>query len=170
VKLTLGFTIALVVLVIFAFLRSFWATVIPSITVPLALVGTFAVLYLGGYSLDNLSLMALTLAVGLVVDDAIVMLENIYRYLEKGDRLYDRVDQHLADRRLHPLVVYERHRRPALSRVRRDRRGRDRAVGDHRADLVADNGGAGVARPALGPARAALRVERARVRAHDPRV
>jgi hydrophobe/amphiphile efflux-1 (HAE1) family protein len=85
VKLTLGFTIALVVLVIFAFLRSFWATVIPSITVPLALVGTFAVLYLGGYSLDNLSLMALTLAVGLVVDDAIVMLENIYRYLEKGD-------------------------------------------------------------------------------------
>ncbi len=85
VKLTLGFTIALVVLVIFAFLRSFWATVIPNITVPLALVGTFAVLYLGGYSLDNLSLMALTLAVGLVVDDAIVMLENIYRYLEKGD-------------------------------------------------------------------------------------
>ena len=85
VKITLGFTIVLVVLVIFAFLRSFWATVIPSITVPLALVGTFAVLYLGGYSLDNLSLMALTLAVGLVVDDAIVMLENIYRYLEKGE-------------------------------------------------------------------------------------
>jgi HAE1 family hydrophobic/amphiphilic exporter-1 len=85
VKLTLGFTIVLVVLVIFAFLRNFWATVIPSITVPLALVGTFAVLYLGGDSLDNLSLMALTLAVGLVVDDAIVMLENIYRYLEQGD-------------------------------------------------------------------------------------
>jgi multidrug efflux pump subunit AcrB len=79
------FTIVLVVLVIFIFLRSFWATVIPSITVPLSLVGTFAVLYLGGYSLDNLSLMALTLAVGLVVDDAIVMLENIFRYLEEGD-------------------------------------------------------------------------------------
>jgi len=75
----------LVILVIFIFLRSFWATVIPSLTVPLSLVGTFAVLYIGGYSLDNLSLMALTLAVGLVVDDAIVMLENIFRYLEQGD-------------------------------------------------------------------------------------
>src|SRR5689334_900520 len=85
VKLTLAFTVALVILVIFAFLRSFWATLIPSITVPLSLVGTFAVLYIGGYSLDNLSLMALTLAVGLVVDDAIVMLENIFRYLEHGD-------------------------------------------------------------------------------------
>ena len=77
--------VVLVIIVIFLFLRSFWATVIPSVTVPLSLVGTFAVLYLGGYSLDNLSLMALTLAVGLVVDDAIVMLENIFRYLEQGD-------------------------------------------------------------------------------------
>ncbi|HTZ38417.1 MAG TPA: efflux RND transporter permease subunit [Stellaceae bacterium] len=85
VKMTLGFTIVLVVIVIFVFLRSLWATVIPSITVPLSLVGSFAVLYLGGYSLDNLSLMALTLAVGLVVDDAVVMLENIFRYLEQGD-------------------------------------------------------------------------------------
>jgi hydrophobe/amphiphile efflux-1 (HAE1) family protein len=85
VKLTLGFTVVLVILVIFIFLRSFWATVIPSVTVPLSLVGTFAVLYLAGDSLDNLSLMGLTLAVGLVVDDAIVMLENIYRYLEQGD-------------------------------------------------------------------------------------
>src|SRR5437660_2736418 len=85
VKRTLGFTVVLVVLVIFLFLRSFWATMIPSITVPLSLVGTFSVLYLCGYSLDNLSLMALTLAVGLVVDDAIVMLENIFRYLEHGD-------------------------------------------------------------------------------------
>ncbi|MBV8776619.1 MAG: efflux RND transporter permease subunit, partial [Alphaproteobacteria bacterium] len=85
VKKTLGFTIVLVVAVIFAFLRSLWATVIPSITVPLSLVGSFAVLYLCGYSLDNLSLMALTLAVGLVVDDAVVMLENIFRHLEQGD-------------------------------------------------------------------------------------
>jgi multidrug efflux pump subunit AcrB len=85
VQLTLCFTVVLVVLVIFAFLRSFWAMMIPSVAIPLALVGTFAVLYLGGYSLDNLSLMALTLAVGLVVDDAIVMLENIFRYLEQGD-------------------------------------------------------------------------------------
>jgi hydrophobe/amphiphile efflux-1 (HAE1) family protein len=85
VKKTLGFTIVLVIIVIFVFLRSLWATVIPSITVPLSLVGAFAVLYVGGYSLDNLSLMALTLAVGLVVDDAVVMLENIFRYLEEGD-------------------------------------------------------------------------------------
>jgi hydrophobe/amphiphile efflux-1 (HAE1) family protein len=85
VKLTLMFTVTLVVLVIFVFLRSFWATVIPSITVPLSLFGTLPILYVLGDSLDNLSLMGLTLAVGLVVDDAIVMLENIYRYLEQGD-------------------------------------------------------------------------------------
>jgi hydrophobe/amphiphile efflux-1 (HAE1) family protein len=85
VKLTLVLTIILVVLVVFVFLRSFWATVIPSITVPLSLAGTFAVMYLCGESLDNLSLMGLSLAIGLVVDDAIVMLENIYRYLEQGD-------------------------------------------------------------------------------------
>jgi hydrophobe/amphiphile efflux-1 (HAE1) family protein len=85
VKLTLIFTVVLVVLVIFLFLRSFWATVIPGITVPLSLLGTFPILYFLGDSLDNLSLMGLTLAVGLVVDDAVVMLENIYRYLEQGD-------------------------------------------------------------------------------------
>ena len=85
VKKTLALTIVLVVVVIFVFLRSLWATIIPSVTVPLSLVGSFAVLYLGGYSLDNLSLMALTLAVGLVVDDAVVMLENIFRYIEEGD-------------------------------------------------------------------------------------
>ncbi|MCJ2126328.1 efflux RND transporter permease subunit [Methylobacterium sp. J-077] len=84
VKLTLLGTIILVVAVIFVFLRSTWATLIPAATVPLSLVGTFAVMELLGYSLDNLSLMGLTLAVGLVVDDAIVMLENIYRYLEQG--------------------------------------------------------------------------------------
>jgi hydrophobe/amphiphile efflux-1 (HAE1) family protein len=84
VKLTLLGAIVLVVLVIFAFLRSFWATAIPSVTVPLSLVGTFGVMYALGYSLDNLSLMALTLAVGLVVDDAIVVLENIFRHLEQG--------------------------------------------------------------------------------------
>ena len=84
VQFTLMLSIALVVMVIFVFLRNFWATIIPSITVPLALVGTFAVMYLCGYSLDNLSLMALTIAVGFVVDDAIVMLENIYRHIEDG--------------------------------------------------------------------------------------
>jgi len=84
VQFTLILSICLVVMVIFLFLRNVWATVIPSITVPVALVCTFAVMYLLGYSLDNLSLMALTIAVGFVVDDAIVMLENIYRHIEEG--------------------------------------------------------------------------------------
>jgi hydrophobic/amphiphilic exporter-1 (mainly G- bacteria), HAE1 family len=84
VKVTLVVTIALVVLVIFIFLRNVWATVIPSLSLPASLVGTFAVMYLYGFSLDNLSLMALTLSVGFVVDDAIVMLENIVRHMEMG--------------------------------------------------------------------------------------
>ena len=84
VQFTLMLSIALVVAVIFLFLRNVWATIIPSVTVPLALVGTFAVMYLVGYSLNNLTLMALTIAVGFVVDDAIVMLENIYRRIEDG--------------------------------------------------------------------------------------
>ena len=84
VQFTLLLSIALVVMVIFLFLRNVWATVIPSVTVPLALVGTFAVMFLCGYSLNNLTLMALTIAVGFVVDDAIVMLENIYRHIEDG--------------------------------------------------------------------------------------
>jgi multidrug efflux pump subunit AcrB len=73
-----------VVLVIFLFLRNIWATIIPSVTIPLALLGTFALMYALGYTLDNLSLMGLTIAVGFVVDDAIVMLENIYRHIENG--------------------------------------------------------------------------------------
>ncbi|MFJ3046689.1 efflux RND transporter permease subunit [Herbaspirillum chlorophenolicum] len=84
VEFTLILTIFLVVMVIFVFLRNIAATIIPSITVPLAIMGTAAVMYVVGYSLDNLSLMALTIAVGFVVDDAIVMLENIYRYVEEG--------------------------------------------------------------------------------------
>ncbi len=85
VELTLILTIVLVVLVIFVFLRSLWATVIPSVAVPLSLIGTFGVMYLLGYSLNNLSLMALTISTGFVVDDAIVMIENISRYLEAGE-------------------------------------------------------------------------------------
>jgi hydrophobe/amphiphile efflux-1 (HAE1) family protein len=84
VQFTLLLTVALVVMVIFVFLRNFWATIIPAVTVPLSLVGTFAVLYEFGYSLDNLSLMALTIAVGFVVDDAVVVIENIVRHLEEG--------------------------------------------------------------------------------------
>ena len=77
-------TVALVVMVIFLFLRKLSATVIPSVAVPLSLVGTFGVMYLLGYSLNNLSLMALTISTGFVVDDAIVMIENIARYIEEG--------------------------------------------------------------------------------------
>jgi multidrug efflux pump len=82
-------TVALVVMVIFLFLRSFRATVIPAVAVPLSIVGTFGVMYLLGYSLNNLSLMALTISTGFVVDDAIVMIENIDRYLEMGDSPLD---------------------------------------------------------------------------------
>ncbi|MGA8592143.1 MAG: efflux RND transporter permease subunit, partial [Pseudolabrys sp.] len=85
VQFTLLITILLVVMVIFVFLRSFWATIIPSVTVPLSLLGACALMWPFGYSLDNLSLMALTIAVGFVVDDAIVMLENITRYVEAGE-------------------------------------------------------------------------------------
>ena len=86
VQLTLLITLCLVVLVIFLFLKNLSATVIPSLALPFSIIGTFSVMYLMGYSLDNLSLMALTLSVGFVVDDAIVMLENIVRHLEKGKR------------------------------------------------------------------------------------
>jgi hydrophobe/amphiphile efflux-1 (HAE1) family protein len=84
VQFTLVLSVALVVMVIFLFLRSVWATIIPAITVPLPLIGTFAVLYELGYSLDNLSLMALTIATGFVVDDAVVVIENTVRHLEEG--------------------------------------------------------------------------------------
>ncbi|MFL5478605.1 MAG: efflux RND transporter permease subunit [Gemmatimonadaceae bacterium] len=84
VKFTLMLTLFLVIMVIFIFLRNVSATIIPSLALPMSLIGTFAVMYLFGYSLDNLSLMALTLAVGFVVDDAIVMLENIVRHMEMG--------------------------------------------------------------------------------------
>ena len=85
VEFELGLTVVLVVLVIFLFLRNLYATIIPAVAVPLSLVGTLAAMYMLGYSLDNLSLMALTISTGFVVDDAIVMVENISRYLEEGD-------------------------------------------------------------------------------------
>jgi HAE1 family hydrophobic/amphiphilic exporter-1 len=89
VELTLVLTICLVVMVILLFLRNFWATLIPSVTVPLALAGSFAAMYLMHFSLDNLSLMALTIAVGFVVDDAIVVVENIYRHVEHGEKPFE---------------------------------------------------------------------------------
>src|SRR5207249_6499193 len=84
VERTLIISITLVILVVFVFLRNVWATIIPSIAVPLSLVGTFGVMYLFGYSLDNLSLMALTISTGFVVDDAIGVIENIAPHIKAG--------------------------------------------------------------------------------------
>jgi len=89
VEISLLISVFLVIMVVFVFLRSFWATIIPSVAVPLSLVGTFGVMYLCGYSLDNLSLMALTISTGFVVDDAIVVLENITRHIEDGMKPYE---------------------------------------------------------------------------------
>ena len=117
----------LVVLVIFVFLRTLPGTIIPSLSVPLSLVGTFGAMYLLGFSLDNLSLMALTIATGFVVDDAIVMIENIARYVEGGmdpleaalrgsaaDRLHHHFADHLADRGADSAVVHGRRGRPPV--------------------------------------------------------
>ena len=119
VEFELMLTVALVVMVIFLFLRSLSATIIPSVAVPLSLVGTFAAMYILGYSLDNLSLMALTISTGFVVDDAIVMIENISRYIEAGepphagraqgrraDRLHHRFADGLADRGADSAAVH----------------------------------------------------------------
>ena len=128
----------LVVGVIFVFLRRVSATLIPSLALPIAVIGTFAGMARSGYNLDNLSLMALTLSVGFVVDDAIVMLENIVRHIEKGEkpyeaamkgsarnRLHHPVHDHLAGRGVHPHRVHGRHRRPAAARIRRHHHHRD---------------------------------------------
>src|SRR5438552_1814802 len=89
VEVALMISIVLVIFVVFAFLRNVWATVIPSVAVPLSLIGTFGVMYLGRYSLDNLSLMAITISTGFVVDDAIVVIENITRHIEGGMKPYE---------------------------------------------------------------------------------
>ena len=89
VQIALGFSVLLVVLVMLLFLRRFWPTFIATVTVPLSLAGTFGAMYLLGYSLDNLSLMALAISVGFVVDDAIVVIENIHRFVEEGDSPFD---------------------------------------------------------------------------------
>ena len=151
VEFTLGLTIALVVLVIFLFLRNVRVTIIPSLVVPLSLLGAPAVMYLFGFSLDNLSLMALTISVGFVVDDAIVVVENIYRHIEDGmkplrgrlaglarDRLHRAVDQRLAGRGVHSAAADGRHRRPAVPRVRHHGDGGDRRLGLRVADADAD--------------------------------
>ena len=128
VEFELTLAVVLVVLVIFLFLRNIPATIIPSLSVPLSLVGTFAAMYLLGFSLNNLSLMALTIASGFVVDDAIVMIENISRYIEKGetplrggaeglraDRLHHHLADRLADRGADPAAVHGRRGRAGCS-------------------------------------------------------
>ncbi len=113
VERTLIIAVCLVVLVVFAFLRNVRATLIPSVAVPVSLIGTFGVMYLLGYSLDNLSLMALTISTGFVVDDAIVVLENVTRHIESG--LHGAVDEPLADRGLCADPADGRRRRTAVS-------------------------------------------------------
>ena len=148
------FAIGLVVLVTFLFLRNVAATIIPSIVVPLSLVGTFGVMYLAGFSINNLTLMALTIATGFVVDDAIVMVENIARHIEmgetpfhaalkgaEGDRLHAGLADGVADRGADPAAVHGRRRRPAVPRVR-DHAGRvDPDLAGGVADADADDGG-----------------------------
>lgn len=131
VEQTLVISVALVILVVFLFLRSGRATLIPAVAVPVSLIGTFAAMYLCGFSLNNLSLMALTIATGFVVDDAIVVIENISRYIEKGEkplaaalkgagRSASPSSPHLlADRGADPAAVYGRYRRPPVPRIRR---------------------------------------------------
>ena len=132
VEFELILAVVLVVLVIFVFLRNLPATFIPSLSVPLSIVGTFAAMYLLDFSLNNLSLMALTISAGFVVDDAIVMIENITRYLEQGDeavrrrhegrgrdRLHHRVADGFADRRADPAAVHAGSGGPAVPRIRR---------------------------------------------------
>ena len=148
---TLELTLVLVVLVIFLFLRNWSATIIPSLALPMSIIGTFSVMYLLHYSLDNLSLMALTLAVGFVVDDAIVMLENIVRHLEMGKpKMQAAIDGasevgftilsmtfSLAAVFI-PVPVHGRDHRQAVPRVRGDDRRGDPRVGLRVADAHAD--------------------------------
>ena len=142
-------------LVIFLFLRSLKATIIPSVAVPLSLVGTFAVMYGLGYSLDNLSLMALTISTGFVVDDAIVMIENISRFLEEGDSPMDAALKGAEQigftilsltvsliAVLIPLVVHGRRSRPTLPRICGHAGGHHRDLGGRLADAHADDVGA----------------------------
>nr|CEP28992.1 Cation/multidrug efflux pump [Klebsiella variicola] len=124
--------IALVVMIIYLFLRNVPATIIPGVAVPLSLVGTFAVMVFLDFSINNLTLMALTIATGFVVDDAIVVIENISRYIEerreaagrraerrRGNRLHHYLPYLLADRGADPAAVYGRYRRPSVPRIRR---------------------------------------------------
>jgi HAE1 family hydrophobic/amphiphilic exporter-1 len=177
VKFTLLLTVFLVVLVIFLFLRNLSATVIPSLALPASILGTFAVMYLCGYSLDNLSLMALTLSVGFVVDDAIVMLENIVRHMERGESAEDaafnaskEISFTILSMTLSltavfiPCPVYGGHCWTSDARIRGDDCGRDSGVRCRIADADTDAVQPIPAAAPRGASRAVLRVHRADVR------
>ena len=152
IQFTMAITLGLVIAVIFLFLRNASATLIPSMALPFSILGTFAVMYLLNYSLDNISMMALILCIGFVVDDAIVMLENIVRHMEKGetafqaalariarDRIHHRIDDHFARRGVYSGAVHGRHHRTPVQRIRRHALHRDLHLrpGIHHADAHA---------------------------------
>ncbi len=153
VERTLLISVALVILVVFVFLRNVRATFIPSVAVPVSLIGTFGVMYLFGYSLDNLSLMALTISTGFVVDDAIVVIENITRYLEAGHAAVRRprckgaqeIGFTVLSMSISLIAVFiphpadGRHRRPPVPRVRRHALGRHLRLAGRLADHHADD-------------------------------
>ena len=163
VQVTLTIAIGLVILVIFLFLRSVPATVIPALAVPISLIATCAAMYGFGYSINNMTLLALTLSVGFVVDDAIVMLENIVRHIEGGMRPFEAAVKgsreigftivsitFRADCGVHPGAADGGHGRARVPRVRRDHHGRDSAVWIRVPDPHADVVRAGVEKPSRG--------------------
>ncbi len=173
VERTLLISIVLVIIVVFVFLRNGRAILIPAVAVPVSLIGTFAVMYLLGYSLDNLSLMALTISTGFVVDDAIVVMENITRHLEngmgpmaaalrgrRGDRVHRAHHQPFAHRRVHSPADDGRHRRPAVPGVRHHPVHLHRRLDGHLPDHHADDVRLPAARRAGGKAWAPLRGQR----------
>ena len=180
VQFELLLAVALVVMVIFLFLRNVPATLIPSVAVPLSLVGTFGVMYLAGFSINNLTLMALTIATGFVVDDAIVMIENIARYIEAGEdaagggaeglganRLHHHFADLFADRRADPAAVHGRCGRPPVPRIRHHAGGLDSDFRRGFADADADDVRAPAAPHAGGRAGPLLPRGRPLVRPHD---
>ena len=152
VQFTMLISIALVVLVIFLFLRRVWATVIPSVTIPVSLLATCAVMYLLGYTIDNVSLMALTIAVGFIIDDAVVMIENINRHIEEGKKPFEAAMigseeigftivsmTAVAHRGVHSAVVDGRPDRTVISRICRDGQRRHHHVRHRLARADADD-------------------------------
>ncbi len=152
VQFTLVLSVGLVVMVVLLFLRSIRATIIAGVALPVSLIATFGVMYFCGFSLDNLSLMALTIGTGFVVDDAIVMIENVVRHIEKGEKPMkaaldgaprDRLHGYLADAvahcRLHSSALHDRPRRAHVPRVRADADDRRRRFRRRVADADADD-------------------------------